>query len=281
MIDAPVPNQETTAPGREEGRGDGVFLSIVIPAHNEEFRLPRTLAEIDRWIAERDETVEVIVVENGSSDRTADVVREFQAAHPYVRLIEGVPQGKGNAVREGMLAARGEHRFLCDADLSMPIDELQKFLDPPAVTADVAIASREAPGAVRVGEPAYRHLMGRVFNLLVKVITLPDFEDTQCGFKMFRAVVADDVFRRAGLSGWGFDAEVLYIARKRGYAIVEVPIEWHYGTESRVRPVHDAIAMLRELVTIRRNDRRGLYGQSADTPDQLASGAADGNRPKR
>jgi glycosyltransferase involved in cell wall biosynthesis len=243
-----------------------IALSIVIPAHNEEERLPATLSAIDAWIAAQDATVEVIVVENGSTDATSDVVREFQADHPYVRLLADVPRGKGVAVREGMLAARGRSRFLCDADLSMPIGELGKFLTPDIAGTDVAIGSREAPGANRVGEPAYRHLMGRVYNLIVKIVALPGFEDTQCGFKMFRGAVAEDVFRSARLGGWGFDPEVLYIARKRGYSIVEVPIEWHYDDESRVRPVHDTLDMLRELVTIRRNDRRGVYDVAA-APD--------------
>jgi dolichyl-phosphate beta-glucosyltransferase len=235
-------------------------LSIVIPAFNEERRLPRTLAEIARWVGAHDLPVELIVVENGSTDRTVDVVRAFQRAHPWVRLIADVPRGKGLAVREGMLAARGACRFLCDADLSMPIDDLDKFLDPRLADADVLIGSREAPGARRVGEPPHRHLMGRVFNWVVKVLALPGFEDTQCGFKMLSARAADDVFRAARLNGWGFDPEVLYIARKRGYLIREVPIEWHFNRDSRVRPVHDTLAMVRELLSIRSNDRRGLYG---------------------
>lgn len=241
-----------------------IALSIIIPAHNEEARLPSTLRDIDDWIATKDIAIEVIVVENGSSDATADVVRGFQDEYPYVRLIADVPRGKGIAVREGMLAARGTSRFLCDADLSMPIGELDKFLTPENAGADVAIGSREAPGAQRVGEPAYRHLMGRVYNLVVKIVALPGFEDTQCGFKMFRGEIADDVFRSARLHGWGFDPEVLYIARKRGYDIVEVPIEWHYEDESRVRPIHDTLDMLRELITIRRNDRSGLYDEGRE-----------------
>jgi dolichyl-phosphate beta-glucosyltransferase len=241
-----------------------VVLSIIIPAHNEEQRLPGSLHEIDLWVTRQEMPVEVIVVENGSSDATADVVRAFQVDHPYVLLIADVPQGKGIAVREGMLAARGARRFLCDADLSMPIGELAKFLTPENAAADVAIGSREAPGALRHGEPAYRHLMGRVFNLIVKAVALPGLEDTQCGFKMFDGRAAEDVFRSARLRGWGFDAEVLYVARKRGYEIIEVPIEWYYDDESRVRPFHDTLDMLRELITIRRNDRRGLYAAAQE-----------------
>jgi dolichyl-phosphate beta-glucosyltransferase len=176
-----------------------------------------------------------------------------------VQLIEDIPRGKGRAVREGMLAAKGAHRFLCDADLSMPIEQLPRFLPPESTGADVIIASREAPGARRIGEPAYRHFMGRVFNLLVKLLALPDLEDSQCGFKMFSAQAAEDVFAASKLDGWGFDPEVLYIARKRGYSIREVPIDWYFNPDSRVRPVHDTLAMIREIVSIRINDWRGEY----------------------
>ncbi len=241
--------------------GKKPFLSIIVPAYNEQERLPGTLQRIDRWIATFGRAVELVVVENGSTDGTVEVVRRFQDGHDYVRLIADVPKGKGRAVREGMLAARGQFRFLCDADLSMPIDLVTRFLPPECEEADVAIGSREAPGARRLEEPGYRHLMGRVYNLLVKLIALPGLEDSQCGFKMFRARAAEDVFRASKLHGWGFDPEVLYIARKRGYVIREVPIDWHFNDDSRVRPVHDTVAMVRELVSIRTNDWRGEYDE--------------------
>lgn len=255
---------------------DPPMLSIVIPAYNEERRLPRTLADITAWVAQRGEPIEVIVAENASTDHTADVVRTFQRDHPFVHLIEGLPKGKGIAVRAGMLAARGRWRFLCDADLSMPVAELGKFLGPPAPVAmanlnrldarNVAIGSREAPGARRFNEPAYRHLMGRVYNAVVQLLALPGLHDTQCGFKMFPAEVAEDVFRLATLKGWGFDPEVLFIARKRGYTISEVPIDWYYTSDSRVRPVHDTLQMLRDLVVIRLNDWRGVYNRTLPLP---------------
>src|SRR3990172_6458368 len=158
---------------------DTPALSIVIPAYNEERRLPRSLAEVARWVAARDLAVEVIVVENGSTDGTVRVVRAFQTDHPFVHLITGVPRGKGLAGRAGMLAARGARRLMCDADLAMPIDELDKFLDPSLSDADVVIGSREVLGARRVGEPRYRHLMGRVFNWVVQLLAVPGFQDTQ------------------------------------------------------------------------------------------------------
>jgi dolichyl-phosphate beta-glucosyltransferase len=158
-----------------------------------------------------------------------------------------------------MLAARGEYLFICDADLSMPIEEVAKFLPPQLEDYDVAIASREVEGARRYGEPAYRHLMGRVFNFLVRLLAVPGFQDTQCGFKCFRREVARDIFPYQTMDGWGFDVEVLFIARKRGYRIVEVPINWYYMANSRVKPIRDTLSMLGELLQVRLNDWQGMY----------------------
>ena len=160
-----------------------------------------------------------------------------------------------------MLAAGGEYRFIADADLSMPIDQVLRFLPPQLPDVDIAIASREAPGAVRYGEPPYRHLIGRGFNLLVRWIAVPGFQDTQCGFKAFRDRAAIDLFQAQQLDGWTFDVEVLFIGLRRGYRIVEVPIPWYYNPGSRVRVVRDSIAMLRDLFRIRR-----LWGQGAYEP---------------
>jgi glycosyltransferase involved in cell wall biosynthesis len=236
-----------------------VDLSIVIPAFNEEGRLPATLEAVAAWLDGSGLAGEVIVAENGSSDATAAVARSFEARLPRLQVLEGLPRGKGVALREGMLAASGASRFLCDADLSMPIDDVRKFLSALELGADVAIGSREAPGARRFGEPAYRHLMGRVFNGLVKLLAVRGIEDTQCGFKMFTARAAEDLFTRAKLPGWGFDPEILYLARKRGYRISEVPIDWHYNADSRIEAVTDSVAMILDLVRVRLNDWRGEY----------------------
>lgn len=235
------------------------FLSIVIPAHNEEHRLPPSLEKIAAFLARQSYTSEVIVVENGSVDRTADVAQDFAAAHPGVTLIQEEQRGKGIAVRHGMLAARGEYRFICDADLSMPIEEVNKFLPPALDGYDVAIGSREAPGARRYNEPLYRHLMGRLFTAIVKLLAVRGFEDTQCGFKCFRADVARDVFSVQRLNGMSFDVEALFIAQRRGYKIVEVPINWYFSAESRVRLIDDSLRMVGELLEVRRNWRRGAY----------------------
>jgi dolichyl-phosphate beta-glucosyltransferase len=236
-----------------------MFLSIVIPAYNEEKRLPGTLQKIDAFLSRQPYTAEVLVVENGSTDHTAEIVRDFSKEHPQFRLISIKERGKGIAVKTGMLAAQGEYRFICDADLSMPIEEVNKFLPPALDGYDVAIASREAPGARRFNEPWYRHLMGRVFNFIVRVLAVPGFADTQCGFKCFTADAAELVFPKQTMSGWGFDVEVLFIALHHGLKVVEVPVNWYYMENSRVNPVKDTFSMLREVIKVRQNARKGLY----------------------
>lgn len=242
-----------------------IFLSIIIPAYNEERRLPRSLEQIGAFLRAQPYRAEIIVVENGSTDDTSGVVERYAATvketDPFrVRLLHS-EKGKGAAVKMGMLAGKGEYLFICDADLSMPIEEVNKFLPPalPAGEYDVAIASREIPGARRFNEPIYRHIMGRVFNFIVRSLVVPGIEDTQCGFKCFTREAALAIFPYQTISGWGFDPEVLYIARLRGLRIVEVPIDWYFQADSRVSPVRDTIHMLRDVFQIRRNDRMGVY----------------------
>lgn len=241
-----------------------MFLSIIIPAHNEEKRLPATLKAVDAYLEKQTYASEVLVVENGSQDLTAVITEAFAADHPRVKLIRESARGKGLAVRRGMLESTGQHRFICDADLSMPIEEVAKFLPPQLEGYDVAIGSREAPGAHRYNEPVYRHIQGRVFSNLVKFFAMPGFEDTQCGFKCFRGAIAEDLFRVQKFGGMSFDVEVLYIARKRGYRIVEVPINWYYMAESRVR-LDDPLRMLGDILLIRRNWYSGKYDQRRKT----------------
>ena len=232
------------------------FLSLIIPAYNEEQRLPRTLTQIQAFLSEQPYESEVLVVENGSQDRTAAVAEEFA---PAVRLLRESDRGKGLAVRRGMMEASGDFRFICDADLSMPIEEVNRFLPPKLDEYDIAIASREVPGAVRYNEPAYRHWIGRIFNLLVRTMAVPGFQDTQCGFKCFTAEAAEALFPLQRINGWTFDVELLYVALRLGYRVKEVPINWYYFPGSRVRIVQDSWLMLTDLFRIRRNWRRGLY----------------------
>jgi dolichyl-phosphate beta-glucosyltransferase len=159
-----------------------------------------------------------------------------------------------------MLEARGAFRFMCDADLSMPVSEIDRFLPPQLVDYSVAIASREAPGAVRYNEPFYRHAGGRLVNTVIRTLALPELQDTQCGFKCFRAEIAEDLFRRQTLTGWSFDIEILYIARMRGYQIVEIPIPWFFDPDSKLNAAKDALQMGRDILQIRRNEKQGVYG---------------------
>ena len=235
------------------------FLSVVIPAYNEEYRLPRTLEQIFAFLREQSYASEVLVIENGSSDRTYEIAREFAEHHENLRVFKEEQRGKGNAVKRGMLEAQGEYRFLCDADLSMPIAQINRFLSPQLTEFDIAIGSREAAGAVRYNEPEFRHLGGRLINLAIRLLILPGLQDTQCGFKCFRAEVAEKIFPCQSISGWSFDIEVLYIARKYGYQIVEVPIDWYFDVETKLRAVNDALRMLRDIFLIHRNNLRGLY----------------------
>ncbi len=245
------------------------LLSIIIPAHNEEHRLPTSLEKIDNFLQRQPYEAEVIVVENGSKDRTVEITNEFAAEHPYVRLIEVDTRGKGLAVKAGMLAANGDYRFICDADLSMPIDEIVNFLPPILNGYDVMIGTREGEGARRIDEPEHRHIMGRILNMIIKLTAVRGFEDTQCGFKMFTRAAAEDLFAVQRMTGIGFDIELLYIAQKRGYKIHEVPITWYFDPDSRMRLLQDSLHILREIWDIRRNWQKGLYARKEEkTPNR-------------
>ncbi len=235
------------------------FLSIIIPAYNEEHRLPKTLEQVFSFIGDQSYSTEVLIVENGSQDRTFDIAQSYTKSFPQLRVLRESSRGKGLAVRTGMLAARGEFRFMCDADLSMPIAQINRFIPPQLVEFDIAIASREAPGSVRYQEPEYRHIGGRAVNLMIRLLALPGFHDTQCGFKCFRADIAEQLFPLQTLTGWSFDIELLYIARKRGYRIIELPIPWFFNPESKLNVVQDALKMGRDILGIHLKNMRGLY----------------------
>jgi dolichyl-phosphate beta-glucosyltransferase len=235
-----------------------LLLTIIIPAYNEERRLPRSLEQVVTFVQQQPEPMEVIVVENGSRDRTTEIADSYAARYPFVRVMHS-EKGKGVAVKAGMMAGRGRYLFICDSDLSMPIAEVRKFLPPILPDYDVAIASREGPGAHRFGEPPYRHLMGRVFNFIVRVLAIPGFQDTQCGFKSFRRQVAGEVFAAQTMTGWAFDVEALFIALRRGYRVIAVPINWYFDGDSRIDPIPDTYRMVRDVLRIRLNAWRGAY----------------------
>jgi len=227
-------------------------ISIVIPAFNEAMRLPATLDRVERYLATINVAAEVIVVDDGSRDATVQVVRERAARWPQLSLIVAERNGgKGGAVRLGMAAAHGRYRIFTDADLSVPIDDMEKLLRPLRSGAGVAIASRGLRDSqVELHQPWYRETMGKIFNRLVRIFVLGGLNDTQCGFKAFTAEVAERVFQQLQTRGFGFDVEVLYRAQQAGYKIVEVPTRWINSPQSRVHPIRDSTMMFLELLAI-------------------------------
>jgi len=235
------------------------FLSIIIPAYNEESRLPDTLTKVGTFLEGQVYSSEVWIVDNNSTDRTAEIIQEYIARFTnFQGLFEKEP-GKGAAVKCGMLKAQGEFLFMCDADLSMPIEEVNKFLPPQLEGVDIAIASREAPGAIRYDEPLFRYLVGRLMNGLIQLFALPGLKDTQCGFKCFSASTAKDLFQHQTFSGWSFDIELLYIARRRGLTIIEIPISWIFHQGSKVNAFRHALKILLDIKSIRQNANQGMY----------------------
>lgn len=234
-----------------------VFLSIIVPAHNEESRLTDTLSQLRDFCESQPFSTEIIIAENASLDNTLVIANDFASRYPGFVVLHDDRPGKGLAIQAGMLAAQGEYRFICDADLSMPVKEITRFLPPALEGVDIAIASREASGAIRYNEPAMRHFVGRVFNNLVRLIILPGLQDTQCGFKCFTQEAAETLFPLQTVAGWTFDVEILAIAQRLGFKIVEVPIPWYYFGNSKVRVLKDSVKMALDLIHIRRDlDKR-------------------------
>ena len=235
------------------------FLSVIIPVFNEQTRIVATLDRMIAFLKVQAYTWEVLVVDDGSTDDTVLLIKERLKSNNYVNLITGEHKGKGWAVRQGMLRARGLYRFMCDADLAMPIEGLQLFLNEMSLGQDIVIGSRQISGARRLDEPKSRHILGRLFNFVVKFLAVRHFEDTQCGFKCFRGELVNDLFTRQKTVGFGFDVEILYLAVKRGFKVKEIPVDWYYQTDSKVRPVRDAALMVRDIILVRWRDLRGSY----------------------
>ena len=240
------------------------FLSVVIPTFNEETRITGTLSRVIEYLSSQDYQWEVVVADDGSTDHTAELVGQTIVEHPNVWVLRLPHRGKGWAVKNGMLAAAGEYRLLSDADLSVPIEQVERLLplfesrgsgEPGS---DVVVGSREAQGAVRFGEPTRRHLMGRFFNFLVSRLAVPDLADTQCGFKCIRGATAQDLFQRLTLDGFAFDVELLHLARKRELTYSEVGVDWYYRPQSKVRPIQDGLAMTFDLLKIRWRHRNSV-----------------------
>lgn len=233
-------------------------LSVVVPTFNEAAGISATINDIREELDRLGGDAELIVVDDGSVDETAVIVAEVARSDERVKLVRAPHAGKGAAVRRGMLEARGTWRFLADADLSMPISELKRFLDAAAQGGDVIVGSREANGARRIGEPSSRHVIGRVFNYAVKLLVLRGIDDTQCGFKLFSARAAQLLFPLQQLDGFGFDVEILFLARRAGLVVREMAITWVYGRESKVNVVSGVRGFL-DLLAVRWHQFRGAY----------------------
>ena len=291
QIEAPAPqstesrpDKTTSAPPRARisaapSRVVKCYLSIVVPAYNEQDRLPDTLTAIADYLGTREFSHELLVVDDGSRDSTRDVVREFAASRPWVRLVQyddddgnALNKGKGFAVRAGIEAAVGRDILFSDADLSTPIEDMERLLPPISRgVCDVAIASRALPESnLDVRQPAHREWMGRRFNQIVQTLAVPGIVDTQCGFKAFRGDVAKKLFSLAQIDGFGFDPEILFLAHKFGYTIREIPVTWRHRDNSRVNPLTAPFSMFRELLEVRWNDARGLYDEVA-APTEAAA----------
>ena len=240
--------------------------SIVIPAYNESGRIPATLRSVVECVRAQGWQAEIIVVDDGSRDKTADVVRAFAAGAPEVRLLQNPGNhGKGYSVRNGILQALGEIVMFTDADLSAPIEEAERLFAAIAGGADIAIGSRWLERTRQtIRQPLYRQFFGRCFNGVTRLIMGLPFADTQCGFKAFTRDAAQTVFQLQTIERWGFDPEILFIALKRGYRIEEVPVSWAHDERSRISYLKDGMRMLQDIAIVRWNALLGRYGKEVE-----------------
>jgi glycosyltransferase involved in cell wall biosynthesis len=238
-------------------------ISVIIPAFNEEERITPTLVAFDSYLAGMAASYEIVVVDDGSTDGTVALVESLRNQMPNLRCVDTVTnRGKGHAVRVGMLDAKGDVRIMCDADGSMPPEEMPKLLAPIFQgKTEIAIGSRYAEGAKSgVDQPRWRVIWSRLANKVIQRSLVAGIRDTQCGFKAFSADAAETVFSKATIDGWSFDLEILALASRLGYSIQEFGVEWSDDERSRISPVKDFINVVREFLTIRGNFRRNHYG---------------------
>jgi dolichyl-phosphate beta-glucosyltransferase len=238
--------------------------SIIIPAYNEGLRVSATLERVLAYIAERGWEAEVIAVNDGSRDKTAEIIRGFAEKNPRVQLLENPGnRGKGYSVRNGMLHAQGEILLFSDADLSSPIEEAEKLFAAITAGADIAIGSRWLRSDLQTQrQPLYRQVFGRTFNLMLRVTLGLNFKDTQCGFKAFTRRAASTIFALQKIERWGFDPELLYLANKFGLKVAEIPVAWAHSEGTRINPLRDGTKMFLEMLKIRWNAISGKYRAS-------------------
>jgi glycosyltransferase involved in cell wall biosynthesis len=236
-------------------------LSIVIPAYNESARIEKTLERVMNCVEKQGWDAEILVVDDGSQDTTVEIIHRWMDRYPQLHLIKNVGnRGKGYSVRNGLLQAAGDVVMFTDADLSAPMEEAERLLAAIADGADVAIGSRWMDRTRQtIHQPLYRRFFGRCFNWVTRTIMGLPFKDTQCGFKAFKRSAAQVIFRLQKIERWGFDPEILFIARKLGYDIREVPVTWGHDERSRMSYLKDGMKMLEEMVVIRGNSIAGHY----------------------
>lgn len=239
-------------------------LSIVIPAYNEGARIEHALDRVMACVAEQGWNAEVLVVDDGSTDDTAQIVQRWMQSHPRLHLVQNPGnKGKGYSVRNGLLQAAGEIVMFTDADLSAPMEEAERLIAAIHNGADVAIGSRWLDRTRQtIHQPLYRQFFGRCFNWITRTVMGLPFKDTQCGFKAFRRSVAQVIFRLQTIERWGFDPEILFIAQKLGYEIREVPVTWGHDERSRISYLKDGIKMLEDMARIRANSLAGRYDEA-------------------
>jgi dolichyl-phosphate beta-glucosyltransferase len=235
--------------------------SLVIPAYNEAARIGATLERVLDYVRAQKGDTEIIVVNDGSRDNTVEIVRKFAQQYPALRLLENPGnRGKGYSVRNGMLHANGSILLFSDADLSSPIEEAQKLFAAIAAGADVAMGSRWVQSSLQTErQPLHRQLFGRIFNLMLRITLGLKFKDTQCGFKVFTRAAAKKIFRLQQIERWGFDPELLYLAKKFGFKVEEVPVVWGHSGGTRISPLRDGTRMFLEMLRVRWNDLSGKY----------------------
>ncbi len=252
-------------------KNNQIYLSVVFPAYNEEKRIEKSLIETKNYFDNKEYTYEIIVSDDGSTDKTCEIVEELSKNWSQLKLVKNPHKGKAPALISGVNKANGKYVLISDVDLSVSIDQTPKLLVwVEDQDYDLAIATREGVGATRLDEPIMRHIMGRVFNALVQILVLPGINDTQCGFKLGKTEVLKKVFKKTKLYSandpeiqggrvGAYDVEFLFVAKKLGYKIKEVPVTWVYGDNSKVHKLKDSYYNAKDVVLVRLNDWKGLY----------------------
>jgi len=234
-------------------KSDNIFISIIVPVFNEEKILGQTINKIVAYLSKQTYTWELVIVDDGSTDNTVKIAKDKKrkAAQNHIKIIELPHAGKGWAIKNGMLQSRGSLKFMCDADLSMPIENLEDFIENFDSTVEVVIGSRELKNSQRHGESIFRQIRSKIFNRIVRILLPIPFKDTQCGFKCFKKDVAEKLFNLQQLEGFTFDVEILYLAKKHEIKTIEIPIIWEHKNQSQINSIRDSFKMLKDIFKIK------------------------------